>query len=224
MGWAALVMLAWNAPYGASADDAHEPGRRVRFSVESAREVPNDWIRVVVGVTEEDADAAAVADRVNRAMTWALEQARGEKSVQARSSGYHTQPVIHDGKLRRWRASQDLVLEGADPDAMTMLLGKLQSRLQLRSFTFSVSDEQRRAIEESLVEEALAGFRARADLVRRSLEARRYTIDEISIDTGRGGGPVLRMAMESSSRVAAPAAAAGTSRVSVTVHGTIALE
>jgi predicted secreted protein len=226
LGWIALAMLTAGAPIGAAADDSREPGRRVRFSVQSARDVPNDWLRAVVGVTEEDTDSAAVADRVNRAMAWALEEARKEKSVQARSSGYHTQPVVHDGKVRRWRASQDLVLEGSDSDAMTALLGKLQSRVQLRSFTFSVSDKQRRAVEDSLVEEALAGFRARADLVRRSLEARGYSIDEISIDTGRGGGPVPRMAMamEASSSVAPPAVQAGTSKVSVSVHGTIALE
>lgn len=225
---AAALLLAAGAAAPALADDAAEPGRRVSFAVEAAREVPNDWMRAVVGVTEEDADPAQAADRVNRAMTWALEQARGETRVKARSGGYHTQPVYHEGKLRRWRASQDLVLEGSDADAMTALLGTLQSRLQLRSFAFSVSDEQRRRVEEELVSEALAAFRARAELVRTNLEARRYAIDEIAIETGRHVPPVPRMAMAmeaaSSKRVAPPPAEPGTSRVIVNVHATIALE
>jgi predicted secreted protein len=231
-GWIATVgaalLLIWGLAAPAAAGEADEPGRRVSFTVEAGREVPNDWIRAVVGATEEDADPAQAADRVNRAMGWALEQARAEARVKARSGGYHTQPVYHDGKLRRWRASQDLVLEGSDADAMTALLGTLQSRLQLRSFAFSVSDAQRDSVEGALVEEALAAFRARAELVRRSLEARRYEIDQISIETGRHGPPVPRMAMameaSSSARVAPPPAEAGTSRLTVRVTGTIALE
>jgi hypothetical protein len=160
---AAALLLAAGAAAPALADDAAEPGRRVSFAVEAAREVPNDWMRAVVGVTEEDADPAQAADRVNRAMSWALEQARGETRVKARSGGYHTQPVYHEGKLRRWRASQDLVLEGSDADAMTALLGTLQSRLQLRSFAFSVSDEQRRRVEEELDRPARAPRPAHGD-------------------------------------------------------------
>lgn len=231
-GGLALGAAAWLFAVGtaapAAAEDGDEPGRRVSFAVEAAREVPNDWMRAVVGITEEDADPAQAADRVNRAMTWALEQARGEARVKSSSGGYHTQPVYHEGKLRRWRASQEIVLEGSDADAMTALLGALQSRLQLRSFAFSVSDEQRRRVEEELVSEALAAFRARAELVRTELESRRYEIDEIAIETGRHQPPVPRvhMAMEaaSSERVAPPPAEPGTSRVTVSVHATIALE
>jgi predicted secreted protein len=226
--WGAVVWWAAGLCTSAGAEDADEPRRRVSFSVESAREVPNDWIRAVVGATEEDADPAQAADRVNRTMTWALEQARGHERVRASSGGYHTQPVYHEGKLRRWRASQDLVLEGGDPDAMTALLGALQSRVQLRAFSFSVSEERRRRVEEELVSEALAAFRARAELVRRSLEARGYALDELAIDSGGRGIPAPRAMLAREARalgpVAPPPAEAGTSRVRVVVNGSIALE
>lgn len=222
IGWA---LAPW-AP--AAADDVDEPGRRVSFAVESTREVPNDWIRAVVGLTEEDADPAVAADRVNGAMRWALEQAGADERVKARSGGYQTQPVYHEGKLRRWRASQELVLESGDPDAMTALLGVLQSRVQLRAFEFSVSEALRRRVEEELVSEALAAFRARAELVRRSLEARGYTLDALSIETGGHVPPmprgVLMMEARAGDAVAPPAAEAGTSRIRVAVNGTIALE
>jgi len=209
------------------AAEAEEPGRRVSFGVERAREVPNDWIRAVVGATEEDADAAQAADRVNQAMQWALDQARVAQGVVARSGGYSTQPVYREGKLRRWRANQELVLEGADADAMTALLGALQSRVQLRDFRFSVSDARRRSVEDELVAEALAAFRARAALVQRALEARGYAIDHLNIDTGGpiAPQPLMRMQLEAAtSEVSPPAVEAGTSRVSVQVHGAIVLE
>lgn len=227
--WGLAFWWAAGSCTAAAADeDTDEPRRRVSFGVESAREVPNDWIRAVVGVTEEDADPAQAADRVNRTMTWALEQARAEGRVKASSGGYHTQPVYHEGKLRRWRASQELVLEGGDADAMTALLGVLQSRVQLRAFDFSVSEETGQRVEEELVSEALAAFRARAELVRRGLEARGYALDELTIDTGGRGIPAPRRmrVMESAAHaaVAPPSAEAGTSRIRVVVNGTIALE
>jgi predicted secreted protein len=228
-GWTlAAALLAGALPLAALADEPVEARNRVRFRVESAREVANDWMRVVIGVSAEDVDPAALADTVNRAMAWALEQAREESRVEAESGGYQTHPVHEKGKLRRWRASQDLLLEGSDSKAMTTLVGLLQSRLQLRSFQFAVSHETRARVEEELVAEALDAFRSRAEIVRKSLDAGGYAIDDISIDTGAGRPqPVMRAQFAEAgmaSSVAPPAVEGGSSRVTVAVHGTIALE
>lgn len=227
----AALWLCAIAPQGAArADDSCDrcgAQHRARFQVESAREVENDWITAVVGVTAEDANAAALADRINRDMSWALEQARAETKVKARSGAYSTYPVNEQGRLRRWQASQQLVLEGSDSAAITRLVGALQARLQLVSFQFSVSEERRRKVQEELVGEALAAFRARADLVARGLGASGYALDDVSVETASPGSPVpmMRAQMEAfKAEVAPPAVEAGTSRVSVTVQGSIVLD
>jgi predicted secreted protein len=220
-------LLACATPRAVLADDGGEEAHnRVRFRVESARDVANDWIVAVVGVTAEDVDPAALAQTINRSMTWALEQARKEERVEAKSGGYSTHPVYEDGKLRRWRGSQELYLEGSDTDAMTSLVGTLQSRLQLRSFQFDVSEETRAEVEKELVVEALAAFQERARLVRESLGAGGYAIDDLSIETGGGARPMMedRMVMARGAAAAPPAVEAGKSRVSVGVSGAIKLE
>ncbi|MGH0030615.1 MAG: SIMPL domain-containing protein [Myxococcota bacterium] len=226
--WALVtLLLACAGPPPASADEGDEARQRVRFRVESAREVPNDWIVAVVGIDAEDVDPAALADTVNRSMGWALEQARAEKRVESKSGGYHTQPVYEKGKLRRWRARQDLILEGADADAIAELVGTLQSRLLLRSFQFQISEPTRAAVEEELVAEALAAFQKRAELVRKSLGASGWVLDDVSIDTG-GFSPrpehMVRARAMSADSVTAPAFEAGESRIVVGVNGSIALE
>jgi predicted secreted protein len=220
-------LAACATPHPVLAEEGDEPRNRVRFQVESAREVPNDWIVAVVGISAEDVDPAALADTVNRQMGWALEQVREQERVESKSGGYNTYPVYEEGKLRRWRASQELILESGDTDAMTSLVGTLQSRLQLRSFQFDVSEETRARVEKELVAEALEAFQERAELVRRSLGAGGYAIDDLSIDTG-GVAPRMResrMQMEAvSTRGAPPAVEGGESRIAVGVHGSIALE
>jgi len=227
---AGSIWMAWllSTPAAHAAGDP-PPMRRVDFTVQTSREVANDWVRAVVGVTDEDGDAAALADRVNRSLTWALERARAKPGISAKSGGYSTFPV-HDprkGERRFWRASQDLLLEGADPRAMSELLGELQSRVQLRSIDFLVSPAQRRKVEDELIDEALAAFLARAERVRQRLGGRGYQIVQISI--GASGGPppmpMLRatMAMESAG-AAPPALEAGTSELVSSVSGSIQLE
>lgn len=226
--YAALTLaLVWLGVWPGMATAEEEAGRRAGFQVEVSREVPNDWMRAVLSVSEEDADAALAAERVNRAMTWALEKARGAEAIESDTGGYHSVPVSHEGRIRRWRVSQELVLESADAEAMALLMGALQERLEVRSFRFSVSESRRREVEDELVEEGLAAFRARALLVRRGLEARSHAIDRVDIDTGRRFAPVAPMRMAEARSVApaaAPALEAGSTRLSVTVRGTIVLE
>lgn len=213
----------------ARADAAPDPKNRVDFQVEASREVVNDWIQAVIGSTEEDADAARLADRINTKMSRALAVAKAATGVRVESGGYSTYPIHQDGKLRRWRASQDLVLESADIDAITTLVGELQSELQLRTIGFSISPERRRSVEDELIAEALAAFKERAEIVRKNLGARSYELVQVSINTS-GGQPPMHHRVEmdsgvmSASRVAAPALEGGSSRMAVHIGATIELE
>jgi len=206
---------------------APDPKNRVSFAVERTRDVANDWITAVVGTSDEDSDAARLADRVNQTMDWALGVAKKAKGVTVKSGGYSTQPVHDkDGKIARWSASQDLILESSDVDAVSELVGKLQSKLLLRGISFSVAPETRRKHEDSLIGEALKAFQERAKSVSAGLGARDYQIVSLSIQTPGGGGPVpmyarAEMMMD---KVAAPSFESGQSTLQVRVDATIELE
>ena len=209
----------------ARAEDSSDPMHRVSFQVERSQEVTNDWMQAVVGITDEDVDSSRLADRINATMTKALATAKAADGVKVKSGGYSTHPIHEKGKLRRWRASQDLILESGDVEAVSKLVGTLQSELQLRSIGFSVSPERRREVEDELVAKVLAAFRARAEIVRKSLAARSYEIVQISINT-QGGverrhAPMMAMEMDSMSQVRAPAVEGGSSRIVVHANGTI---
>jgi len=197
------------------------------FRVEASREVESDWFTARAGITVEDPDPARAAQRVNEAMKWALERARAEADVRVRSGSYQTWPVREEGRIRRWRASHEMLLESGDAETLSDLLGALQERLELRSFDVSVSAERREEVERELIGEALAAFRERAALVHKSLGAAGYAIDQLSISTGGGSPPrpMMQMAEADAYRArAAPAVEPGTTRIAVGVDATIALE
>lgn len=198
---------------------------QVHFQVERTRAVDNDRMQAVLSTTAEDDNTARLADQINKTMDWALKAAKTKTKIEVRTGGYRTHPVYDKDKIRRWRATQELIIEGSDFAELGGLIGQLQERLQVTSINFSVSAEKRRAVEDDLIAQSLEAYKQRAELVRKQLAAKSYRIVDISINTG-GGQPVPLMrglAMESAS-VAPPALEAGTSTLTLIVGGTIELQ
>lgn len=221
-----ILLTAALTPLTASADTDF-PEDQVSFQVEAGREVDNDRAVALLAVTAENREPAQLAREVNEAMHWALDQLRGQSLIKSRSGGYQTFPVYDDGKIVRWRARQEVQLETGDVKALSQMLGVLQTRLQIQSLQFSVSPEKRQAVESSLIEEALAAFRQRAQLIRKSLDAESYSLMDINVNTGGTQHPVPLMRAEAMSAAVKasvpPAFEQGTSRVTVQVNGRINL-
>jgi len=197
---------------------------QIHFQVERSHPVDNDRMQAALSVTAEDDNAARLADQINRTMDWALKTAKVRAKVEAHSGGYRTYPVYDKDKIRRWRATQELVLEGTDFAELGNLIGQLQERLQVTSINFSVSPTRRAAVEDELIAQALDTFKQRAELVRKQLAAKSYRIVDATINTGGQPAPIrLAFAMEAKS-VAPPAVEAGTSTLTVTVSGVIELQ
>jgi len=219
-----LLATFWHS--GAHSTEA-SVGDRVSFRVESSREVQNDRVAAVLQAHAEGRDATKLADAINSAMRWALQQVKVVKAITPQSGNYRTYPVYEDRKIVRWRGVQELRLESQDVAALSRLLGTLQSRLQIQSMQFSVSTGVRDAVEDELISEALAAFSKRASLIAESLKASSYTLLDVSIGNS-GRPPAVPMRMESAARVsvasvAPPAVEQGSSRISVQVSGSIRL-
>ena len=201
---------------------------QIHYQVERSRPVDNDRMHATLNVSAEDGNAARLADQINRSMDWALKTAKAYSKVQSRTASYQTHPVYDKDKIQRWRATQELLLEGADFAQLGELIGKLQERLQVAGLTFSVSPERRATVEDELITKALDAFKQRAELVRKQLGAKSYRIVTVSINQD-GAVPIPRPMLRAKSTlgttsVTAPAVEAGTSTLSVIVSGSIELQ
>jgi predicted secreted protein len=211
---------------GAVHADSDSHYNRVQLQAQQLESVSNDTMHVTLNSFGEARDSASLATRINEDMEWALGIARRQQGITSRTGGYQTYPVYKDNVLKGWRGEQSLELEGKDIHAMSRLVGELQEKLQVKSMSFSVSDEKRTEVENRLISRALDAFKARAAIVVGNLHASGYRIVEMTISTSSqrppAPYPVARMAttMQAESRVAVEA---GESDVSVMVNGTVEL-
>lgn len=230
-----LVASLGCAPGAARAEHGHpgghhgSPRNRASFQVEAVREVANDWTMARLSVRAEGKQAATVAASVNAAMAKAVERAKRVAGVDVKSGGYTTQPVYDDGRVVRWRASQDLRLESGDTDALSRLIGDLQSQsVHLVGIQFGVRRETREALENELIEEALSRFRARAELIAKGLGAKDWTLVNVNVGSTQPGVMHVRAeharSFDMMSKAPSPSFEPGTSEVRVNASGTVEIE
>jgi len=210
-----------------NARPAEEPLRYnvVDLQAEAQREIQNDVMTAALYVEQSGENPAQVSNSVNKIANEALRVAGDVKSVKANTAGYQTYPIYGKNKrLEAWRVRSEIRIESKDFSALSNLIGKLQSTLQLSYLGFTVSPEARRQAENELIAEAISNFRGRADIVKQSLKGREFKIRRMSVNTsGFHPRPVLARGI-AAQEVAAPNVEGGTSQVTVNISGTIEVE
>jgi predicted secreted protein len=197
---------------------------RVQIEARATAEVSNDTMRAILFAEMEDVDAAKLADRVNRVTGDAIRTLKSVSGIRVRSGGYHTYPVSERGKILRWRARSEAVVEGEDFKRVADAIARVQGSVQLADVQFFVSAATRARVESSLTQNAIKEFLARAQLVAEGFEGAGYHVAEAAISSDGGVAPPRPMAMRalsSESGVAAPEFEGGTTRITVTVSGAI---
>lgn len=200
---------------------------QVRLQSQQTEAVSNDTMHVSMNTYAEMQDPAKLAAKINNDMEWALQQAKQVQGVKINTGSYQTWPITRKEVTTGWRGQQDLVLESADTETLSRLVGQLQDRLQIKSMNFTVSDKKRAGVENRLIDAALDAFKQRAEIIGDNLKASDFRIVEINVNTSTQRPPMLRqarmasMSMEASDAVAVEG---GESDVSVTVNGTIELQ
>jgi len=217
----ALTLLAAVLPAVAA-----EPPRynSVELQAEAQREVQNDLLNASLFVELNDANPSALAAAINKTVNDALRIAKDAKNVRVRSGNNQTMPVYARASvLQGWRGRAEIRIESRDFEAASALIGKLQATMQLGNINFSVSPEARRAVENELITEAIAAFKARADIVKTALGGRGYKLQRLNVTNGYNAPPprfaVARMA--SAAAETAPSLEAGVSMVTVGASGAI---
>ncbi|MCX9156924.1 SIMPL domain-containing protein [Niveibacterium sp. 24ML] len=224
------VLLGASLAMPATAAEAAATVPTIDLSVESARAAANDLQRAVVFIEASDANLNTLTRKVNQAINQGLSVAKGAADVKVRSGNSSTWPnyTRNSQKIDGWRMRSELILESRDSAALSGLLGKLQGELALGQISFSPSPETRRKAEDEAIVDAIAAFKARAELASTAL-GRKYRIRNFAINTNQNFRPPMPMARAATMSMASEAAPppsleTGETQISVTVTGTIELQ
>jgi predicted secreted protein len=228
---AALLALgsAALASVPALAEDVHYNQVSVRAEVN--QEVPRDLMLVTLYSEAQNTDPAKLAAEITETMNKALGQARQVKGITIRQGSRNSYPIYDDKgqKITGWRERSELRLESADFATLSKLTGELLNDLKMGGMDFSISTPTRKASEDTLLKDAVAAFKARAQLVTEALGGSSYKMVNLNLNTSGYPQPYLRapvMMMKAARADAAPTpeVEAGTSQVSVTADGVIEVQ
>ncbi len=218
---AVLLMVFFNSAY---AHDTETLFNQVHLQAQAEKDIPNDQLTVIMAVEKEGKDAAIIADEINQAMQWALKRAN-KNQIETKTLSYNTYPVYDKRVVIGWRATQQLELKSTEIAMLSKLVGDLQQRLQVKSMRFNPTKALREQYANELIVEAMQSFKNRVNIIKQQMDNQNYRIVNLHINTG-GGHPqpvyaeTRMMAMDSMAK-SSPAVEAGSSKLIVTVSGSV---
>jgi predicted secreted protein len=204
------------------------PQPTVNVSASATTTVVNDRLQALLRAEAESPNAAAAASQVNAAIAKALATAKDYPSIKVATAGYSTQQVSDKARAQRWHVVQSISLDASDFIAAAALISRLQddNGLLLSGMGFSLSEKARRLAEDSVTQQAIKMWQARAQEAARDFGFSAWKPGHVTLQTADGGRvfPMPRAAVMSAMPSAPVAIEGGTSEVTVTVSGEALLQ
>lgn len=201
---------------------------RVSYQVTEQKEVNNDEIMVTMAVERDNQDATKLSDEINRAIKAANDTIHNYPEIKSSTSDYSIRPVYtRDKHLDHWHGVSSIVLVSQNIRDMAVLVQKLQKSLLIKSTRYSVSPERKDKIQTDMIEAALKKFTTQAKLISKNMGFKKYRLVNLNINnSGKTPRPVYSVSRLSatSDEIAAPTFESGTSRIKVTISGTIEMD
>ena len=212
-----------------AADQLHY--NQISLRAEVSQEVARDKMIVTLYTESQNTDPAKLAAEVTTIMNKALGEAREVKGVTLRQGSRNSYPIYDNKnqKITGWRERAELRLESADFPALSKLTGELLNTLKMDNMDFAIADAPRKSSEDALLKDAVAAFKARAQLATDALGGKGYKIVNLNFNTNgypmpyaRNGGMMMKAAAMDSAPT--PEVEAGTSQVSMSADGVIEVQ
>ncbi len=208
-----------------AADELHY--NQISLRAEASQEVARDKMIVTLYTESQDADPAKLAAEITTTINKALGQAREVKAVTLRQGSRNSYPIYDNKnqKITGWRERAELRLESSDFPALSKLTGELLNTLKMQNMDFAIADATRKASEDALLKDAVAAFKARAQLATDALGGKSYKIVNLNFNTNgyppayARGGMMMKASMMDSAPT--PEVEAGTSQVTMSADGVI---
>jgi predicted secreted protein len=217
----------------------NQDGSYLNISVTEQMDVKEDLLISSMRIEKEGVDLKYIQDEINLMMSKAVKMAKEVEDITVSTEQYYVYQYNQDQnidnkkdkvKKKMWRGTQVLSLKSKSSEALLTLIGKLQNEgLLIQSLNYTLSNEKREVIRDSMIEAAIAKLKQRAIRVAKALGKEYDGFTMINVDPEARRMPVPRLMMGSpvnanDSVVNMPVAEPSTSEVTITVSATALLK
>lgn len=225
---ASALLLSASALCSLAAQADQARYNQVSLGTEVSQQVAHDLMHVTLYSEAQGSDPAALAAQITRQLNAAIAQARAVKGVSIEMGGRHSYPVYDkEQQIRAWRERAELRLESADFAALSSLTGQMLKELKMAGMHFSIAEATRKTQEDALLGDAVAAFKARAQLASAALGGSGYRLVSLNLSS-RGFQPPMPMHMAKGmammDEAVTPQIEAGSSQVTVSADGVIEVQ
>ncbi|QIO09356.1 SIMPL domain-containing protein [Acinetobacter lanii] len=200
----------------------------VNIQAEATRKVSNDEMHAVLFIEKSHKQPAELATQITQLMNQALSLAKKYPQVKVETGAQTTYPVYDNDstKLKEWRGRAEVNIESTDFKAASQLVSELQQNFQTQSINFTVSDAQRKKVENDLMTEASKNFQQRAQLLTQAWNKSGYNLVSLNLNTNNAYPQPVMMRANMAKFAGAESAdaqnvAAGESKITVNANGAI---
>lgn len=207
-------------------DHHREPAGVLNLDARATADVPTDTVSMTLAVEQEGADPGTISSALSQRTQRVINEAKRTPGVTAESGGFTIYPSNDkNGRISAWRGRAEVRLESKDFAAVSKLAGEVANQMQVQNIAFSLSREARAAVESKLADEAIAGFRTKAQQNAKAFGYSSYTIRTVNVGQAGTVAPMARAYMAKPMMAEAMSAPVpvegGKAQVTVTVSGSV---
>jgi predicted secreted protein len=215
----------------ARADTPVPLANQLSLSTSASTEVTNDILVITFSTQREGVDPAAVQSHLTQALNTALAEARKAAQpgqVDISTGSFSVQPrYAPKGEPMKWQGVAELRAEGRDFDALTRLVGRIQT-LSVAQVGYRLSREARDKAQAEVSAQAIVRFRSQAEAYAKGFGFSGVTLRALELSTGEAFAPPMPRFRAASAEMAAAApplpVEAGKSSVTATVSGSVQMK
>ena len=225
---ASAVLMGLVTATSAFADDARLNYNIANVQADATRQVSNDEMHAVLFVEKSHKQPAELSSQITQLMNQAAALGKKYPTVKLETGSQTTYPIYDNDnqKLKEWRGRAEVQIESKDFKAASQLISELQQNFQTASINFTVSDEQRKKVENELIAEASKNFQQRAQLLAQAWNKSGYNLVSLNLNTSNYYPQPIMMRSNMAKMAMAEAApvqdvAAGESKITVSANGSV---
>lgn len=203
-----------------------DPAGVLNLDAQATTDVATDVVSMTLAVEQEGAEPGPISAALSQRAQRVIAEAKRTPGVTAESGGFTIYPSNDkNGRISAWRGRAEVRLESKDFAAISKLAGELASQMQVQNIAFSLSREARAAVENRLIDQAIASFKEKAQHTSKAFGYGSYTIRNVHVGQAGAVTPMPRQYMAKAMMADAASAPVpvegGKAQVTVNVSGSV---